>query len=322
MPRVLLSSCCPNWPLLRQTPGSLGIWEDFEFVMGPSAEDVDACVVLDNPVSSMAVTCCPQNTFFLSWEPPEIRTFNATFLNQFRWIQTCHPTGHPGLIESQQSHPWHVGVDSDHGFAPVLDYDALHAMPRPEKSGLISVAISAKATTPAHRQRLEFVKHLKRRLGDQFHIYGRGHQSISDKWAALGNYRYHIAMENASRPNYITEKLSDAFLGHCFPFYFGAPNATDFFPEGSFQPIDIFNIDEAIEIICDGIQSDLDVVRRHEAEAARLAVLDELNLFPMLVGLLREKMVQGPKQTFTVYPKKHRIKIGVSNLSRVFRKAA
>ncbi|MGB0597259.1 MAG: glycosyltransferase family 10 domain-containing protein [Rubripirellula sp.] len=307
---------------MRQTPGSLGVWEDFVFVTDPAEGSFDAWVVLDNPPMPVTATCNRENLFFVSWEPPEIRTFHRGFLTQFRWVQTCHPCKHPGLIESQQSQPWHAGVEVADGFLPNLDYDQLARMSPPEKSELVSVIISNKVTTEAHRQRLEFVRMLKSRLGDKLHVYGRGHNDIADKWVALKDYRYHIVLENASRRNYITEKLTDAFLGYCFPFYFGAPNAHDYFPSESFAAIDVFRIDEAIETICSLIASDRDVQRRSAIERARQVVLGELNLFPMLANLVRDKMVHGRRDQLTVYPKKNRVKIGVSNISRALRVAA
>ncbi|EMI55778.1 transferase [Rhodopirellula sallentina SM41] len=298
------------------------MWEDFEFVVDRTNEDVDAWVVLENPLSDVSARCHPRNTFFVSWEPPEIRSYNRLFLSQFQWVQTCHSVSHPGLVVSQQSQPWHLGVDAEHGFVPVMNYDSLSTMQRPEKTALMSVVISNKAITPAHRQRLLFVKMLKDRLGDRLHVYGRGHQTISDKWEAIGNYRYHLVLENASRPNYITEKLSDALLGFCFPFYYGAPNASEYFPVGSFEPIDIFQPENAIDIILRGIDSDLDRHRQGDVDTARTSVLEQWNLFPMLVRLLREKMVCGPKRKLTIYPKKHRFKIGASKLTRAMRPAA
>ena len=41
------------------------------------------------------------------------------------------------------------------------------------------------------------------------------------------------------------EKLSDAFLGATLLFYFGCPNAGDYFPEESFIPIDINDVEGA-----------------------------------------------------------------------------
>ena len=322
MVRVLLTTCCPNWPMIRQTPKRLGVWEDYEFVIDQPGSVCDAWVVFDNLGETISATCAPENLFFVSAEPPEIRKYRRDFLNQFRWVVTCHETRHRGLIAAQQGHPWHVGVDADRGFIATLDYDALSAMDVPDKPHVLSTVISSKAITPAHRQRLAFVKQLKERLGDRFHVYGRGHQSIADKWEAVAPYRFHLAMENASRPDYLTEKVCDAFLGSSYPFYFGAPNAGSYFPKHSFEPIDIFQPEQAIEKICAAIDSQVDMRRRDEVQQARRVVLDELNLFAMLVRLLRQKLVDRPKRRLRLYPKGQHLQLAMSGVGRFLRRAA
>ena len=322
MPRVLLTTCCPDWPFARQTPGGRGVWEEFEFVVDQSNVKCDAWVAFESPTCSVTATCVPENMFFVSAEPPEIRSYKSDFLRQFRWVVTCHDVKHRGLITTQQAHPWHVGVDCDNHFTANLNFDSLSNMSVPTKSHLISTVISNKAITPAHRQRLEFVRRLKLRLGDAFHVFGRGHQEIGDKWQAVAPYRFHLAMENAKRPHYMTEKISDAFLGSSFPFYFGDASAADYYPAGSYEPIDIFHLDEAIEQICRGIDGQLDIVRRTQVAQARQIVLDELNLFPTLVRLLRDRMVDGPKQTLQLYPKNQHLKLALAGFNRLLRKSA
>ncbi len=322
MPRVLLTTGCPYWPFVRQTPGRLGIWEDFEFVIDQTDVECDAWVTFDNPSQEVRATCAADNMFFVTAEPPEIRTYRGDFLSQFRWVVTCHDIRHRGLIRAQQSHPWHVGVDYDNEFEPVLDYDSLSNMPFPDKRHLISTVISNKAITVAHRQRLEFVNRLKQRLGDAFHVLGIGHEPIADKWQAVAPYRFHLVMENAVRPQWITEKISDAFLGSAFPLYFGAPDLADHVPPRSFEPIDIFRPNHAVNKICAAIDKQLDAERREEVEEARRIVLDELNLFPMLVRLLRERMIDAPRQTIRLYPKSHHVRIVVGGIGRYLRRSA
>lgn len=322
MPRVLLTTCCPQWPYARQTPASSGIWDEFEFVFNQSNVECDAWVVYDNPSLSLRSYCNPANTFFFSAEPPELKSYNRLFLNQFRWVVTCHEINHPGHIARQQSQPWHVGVDIDRGYVVTQDYDSLVQMQTPKKSRLISAAISDKSMTVGHRQRLEFVKQLKQTLGDRLSVLGSGHQPLADKWQAVAPFRFHLALENTSRPNYLTEKLGDAFLGNAFPFYYGAPNVADYYPPDSYETIDIFRPRESIVRICAAIDQDLDIQRADQVAQARRLVLDRWNLFPSLAKMLREKMVSGEKRPVCIYRKGQRIKLAMQELRRPFRRAA
>ena len=48
------------------------------------------------------------------------------------------------------------------------------------------------------------------------------------------NYKFSIAFENTSGPEYLTEKIWDAFMAGSIPIYWGCPNVSDFFNTASF----------------------------------------------------------------------------------------
>lgn len=49
----------------------------------------------------------------------------------------------------------------------------------------------------------------------------------------LVKYKFNIAFENSNAPGYITEKLTDAYLGNTVPIYWGSDGDTGFFPKES-----------------------------------------------------------------------------------------
>ena len=62
------------------------------------------------------------------------------------------------------------------------------------------------------------------------------HESLKYKLSAGDNgrlelmkYKFHIAVENSSLPNYMTEKLHDCFLTKTVPIYYGCPNISDYY---------------------------------------------------------------------------------------------
>lgn len=62
----------------------------------------------------------------------------------------------------------------------------------------------------------------------------------------LASCRFNIAFENQAIPGYVTEKLVEAFLTHCIPIYWGAPDvARDFLTE-SFLHYRDFPTEEAL----------------------------------------------------------------------------
>ncbi len=108
------------------------------------------------------------------------------------------------------------------------------------KSKMISAVISSKQNTSGHRRRFKLMTALKAHFGDRLDWFGHGVRELGkSKVNGLIDYRYHIVLENGSHPHYWTEKLADAFVTNCFPFYWGAPNISEYFDPNSMQTIDI-----------------------------------------------------------------------------------
>ena len=106
----------------------------------------------------------------------------------------------------------------------------------------------------------------------------RGVRHVEKKAECLDHYRYTIAVENHVGPHHWTEKLSDSFLGYCLPFYFGCPNATAYFPEESFIPIDIENPRAAADTIREAMAGGEYKRRLPAIVEARRRVIEEYNL--------------------------------------------
>lgn len=292
---VKLSTPVFTIPILRQTPEESGRWGEFEFHETQRRDAYDYWVVCEGLQATETVRCPPDNVVFVTWEPPE-RSYDQAFVNQFAGLVTCHPgLRHRNVVLTQQGHPWHVP----------RTLDQLRHNPSPEKTRSLSVISSNKSMYPGHQLRLEFATALKERLGDQVDFYGRGIRSFQDKWEVLAPYRYSVAIENAFIPHWLTEKLPDCFLTETFPFYAGAPNAADYFPNGSFEPIDISDPGRALDSIVSTIESEDHYVCALPAlRLAREIYLEQESLFPLLVRLLTERFGAGGSdpQTITLHP--------------------
>lgn len=111
---------------------------------------------------------------------------------------------------------------------------------------------------------------------------------MDDKAEALAPYRYHLAVENHIGLHHITEKLTDAFLGRCLPFYAGAPNAADYFPADSFIPVDIRDPEGAARTIRSAIESNAWSHRLHAIDEARRRTLEEQHLFAVVARIIEQ----------------------------------
>jgi predicted PilT family ATPase len=161
-------------------------------------------------------------------------------------------------------------------------YDELKSISTLNKDKLISIIVSDKSFTKGHRSRVKFVKKLKKELGEDIDIFGKGYNEIVDKWEAIAPYKYTIVIENSSYNNYWTEKLADAFLGQSYPVYYGCKNIYDYFPEDSLSLIDIRKSDKAIKKIREIIDNNLYEKSLDNIKKSKDLILDKYQLFPMI----------------------------------------
>lgn len=168
------------------------------------------------------------------WAPP------LEYLDYFGAVITPTPVPASSGTRVITNHPavsWFYGLKfrTDQGLSHVpllenyLELNDLTEMDVPPKSKLLSCIVSNKGGTPGHNWRIESAQALKAHFGDNIDMFGFGWNPIADKREAIDPYRFTVVIENESRVNYWTEKLSDAILGYSQPIYFGAPNIQKFF---------------------------------------------------------------------------------------------
>ena len=216
-------------------------------------------------------------------EPPSLRTYRPRYTSQFAAVRTSHPQLlHSNKVVDHEGQPWYYGIGASQAHGPVVDYDFLQRLERPAKPRLISVIASNKITTDDHRQRLRFVERLKEAFPGQLDVFGRGIRDVSDKADAIYPYRYHIVLENDHSGYYVSEKLTDSYLGWAFPFYSGSLRADELLPKGSFERIDMYDADRSIAVIRAAIDADIANHRHTVFAEGRERVLDTLNLFAIL----------------------------------------
>ena len=269
----------------RQFPDHQPVWGNCRFLLNPDETDFDWIFVYDElPAQSAIVTdgvlthtCNPKNTILLTVEPPNIKAYGRAYTEQFGWVLTSQPAStlpHPGRIYSQPALVWFYGLDNK------LKYNDMH-VPN-SKTQLISTVCSSKQQRHTlHHRRFNFVQSLRQNL-PELEVFGRGVKPVKDKSEALDDFKYHIAVENYIGLHHWTEKLADAFLGACLPFYAGAPNAADYFPPESFIPIDIRDPAGAATIIQQAIAENAYEKRLPYILEARRLVMEKYNMFAVI----------------------------------------
>jgi hypothetical protein len=268
----------------RQIPAHMARNVDFRF---GEASGVDALVVLDGIEEPLETDVPKERRVHICTEPPAIRVYNAAYLRQFGHVVTVDRSlRHPGRLLSQPGSNWFYGLDLSEGRrkATLATFEAIAQDPTP-KSALVSVIVSDKCVTRGQHFRLRMVDHLARLLGDDLHVFGRGHRPIADKRDAIAPYRFHIALENSILDHYWTEKLADAFLGRSFPIYRGAPDLGGYFDADAFVAIPDHRPVDAANRVLRAIRALEHVDLTQPIERAREAVLRRHNLVALIARI-------------------------------------
>ncbi|OGI20887.1 MAG: hypothetical protein A2287_06120 [Candidatus Melainabacteria bacterium RIFOXYA12_FULL_32_12] len=312
MIKIKFSTQFSDLHLIRQTPNSSGIWGDCQFFIDQDVEECDFWVVYDEPSRTEKTKCSPENIILITAEPPSVKSYNKNFIKQFGLIITCNRNiKHPNIIYTQQGLPWNVGLRRNEKWSTVetKTYDDFKTTKYIEKNKLMSTVVSNKSFTEGHRKRLTFLKAVYDYFGSQVDILGIEttpvfgiENKVNDKWDAVSKYKYHLAIENSSYPDYWTEKLADAYLDGAYPFYYGCPNISDYFPEGSYTYIDITKPEEAIRIIEETIKNNQYEKSIDKIKEARDLVLDKYNLFALISEVCNSRISSKAKSNIIIKP--------------------
>jgi len=283
---VIKNPILDETPWRRQLPDAAPCFGRCDFTFDPDARQYDWLVVYDElPPDGEALACPREHTMLITVEPSSIKVYGNKYLGQFGAVLTSHEPWamkHPNLIRHMPCLHWFYGRPTTDKTAKTILFDELASMSPPEKDLLVSAACSNKRMSHTlHRARYDFVQVVKGAI-PELGVYGHGMKEMNDKAESLDRYRYHLALENHWAPHHITEKLTDAFLGSALPFYFGAPNAADYFPAESFIPIDIRQPAESVAVIKQAIADNEFEKRQGALVEAKRRTLEEHNLFAVL----------------------------------------
>ena len=314
MIRVKLSTPNPDFPLIRQTPNSGGTWGNCTYYINQNIEECDYWIVYDSINNTEKVRCPKENVILITGEPPSVKKYSNSFIRQFHTIITCHKDIKLGnVIYRQQGLPWMAGArylkeDKKWDDKNFMCYNDFLSMDSSKKNKEISIILSNKTFTEGHEQRIRFLNKIRDTYGEKIEVFGRGFNEIEDKIDGLANFKYSIVLENSVYRDYWTEKLADAFLCESYPIYYGCPNIHDYFPKGSLTQIDIFNVDEAANIIKLVMESDEYGKSLDSIKKSKELVLDQFNLFSLIgnviANLEKTRVVPNKPESVKIYPEK------------------
>ena len=267
---------------LDLTPDSKGIFNNFQFFFNKDIKDYDYIVVFEGLYKKIDASIPMDNIIFIAGEATAIKKYDQFFLNQFGHVITSQEgLHHRSKFLKSPGHTWFSKKS----------YSELMSINHVEKTKLLSIVVSNKAHTKGHKDRLEFCLKLKKRLGEQVDLFGRGFNEFDDKWEAIAPYKYSIAIENSVEDHWVTEKIGDCFTSHTFPFYMGAPNIENYYNPNSYELIDLLNFEKSVTIITNIINNS-DHYNNHLEflKESKLSYLNKHSIIPMVSGFLENKL--------------------------------
>jgi hypothetical protein len=278
IPEVGWPLASPGFSFFRQTPKNSGIWGDYQFFINSPIKQCDYWVVFEQIKSSESCYCPPENTIFITGEPPSMSHYNQNFLNQFSHVISSNKKiYHKHLYPFIQGHPWFVNKN----------YDELSIINKIDKSKELSIVTSNKILTQGHRKRFQFAMKLKEYFGDRIDLFGNGIIPFRDKWDVLAPYKYSVIIENYKCDDWLTEKLFDCYLAECFPFYYGCENISRYYDAESYEEVDIEDFDGCINKIEKILENPLHYGEHQPyIRASKFRTLNKYNLFPNIINFI------------------------------------
>ncbi len=263
---------------------------DLEFVTDSGCRDYDWLVVYDELPRKQAfeeLACPPGHTILVTQEPASIKLYNPAYTEQFNYVLTTQdPTvlRHRHYRRGTGCLVWLNGRTVEENMA----------CPEFEKTEDLSVICSNKQQKhTSHHKRFSLISYLAENIPG-LTWYGWGFRPLGRKYEAMDAYRYHITSENDVQPYHWTEKVSDAFLSLCLPFYAGDPELERVLPPQSFIRIPMDDPAEALRIIREAIANNEYEKRLPAIREARRLIVERYNLWAQVAAVIAEHEAAHP----------------------------
>lgn len=270
----------------------------YEFISDPACSEYDWLVVYDELPGRDIGTIhdgyeelqCPRAcTILATSEPTSIKHYSRAYAWQFGHLLTNRP------FESEEHPHYHLGRGYYRWFIGRSYVEAVRTVLPPKTKPISTVCSSKQMRGTRHFDRFNLVRALADAI-PEMDWFGHGVRSFGRKYEVTDPYKYQVVVENHIAPHHWSEKITDAFLSECLPFYAGAPDLADDFPSASFIPIPINDPAKAAEIIKTAILADEYEKRLPAIREAKRLVLTKYNFWAQVIGVIKSAERTGPQE--------------------------
>ena len=271
----------------NQTPAGKGIFGQYKFEVNNGCATCDYWIIWGGLKNKEKVMVNPGNVIYVTDEAHDQRIFNNEFLKQFSTIASVRKDleGDNIVVPIHEFAPWYFNKS----------YDFLSALQPPKKTKTIAVISSNLTWLQGHKKRFDFVNSIIAHFKDKLDVYGRGFNEIADKYDALIDYKYSVAIENNYISSYFTEKISECFLTYTMPIYYGCPDIDTYYDKRSILTIDINDYESTFKKIEELIDTDPYSNRLPFIADSREHFLHDYHMFPAMIKLI-ERIKENQQQ--------------------------
>lgn len=251
----------------------------YVFVHDSACRDYDWLVVYDEFEHPETLACPQERTILCTWEPTSIKSYSRAYTRQFGHLLTNRPP-------AAERHPhYHLGRGYFYWFNDRTPAECASAVIARKTKTISAVCSSKQMRHTKHYARFRLVGALEKAIPG-FDWYGHGVRGFGKKFEVLDPYRYHVAVENHIGPHHWTEKLADALLSECLPFYAGDPAIAEALPADCVIPIPIDDPEAAVRIVREAIADDEYSKRRPAILEAKRLILEKYNFWAQVVSVI------------------------------------
>jgi GR25 family glycosyltransferase involved in LPS biosynthesis len=265
-----------NWQSCRQMAKEFGVMAQSDFVI-TSEGKADYYIIVNFPPEGEFYD--PQKTIILQMEPwVNDNSKNWGVKTWGIWAEPdpsmfLHVNSHRKFLNPAQ---WSFNEDLEN---------------LPPKKDKATVVLSYKTNDIGHQLRIAFTKEM-----GNIDIYGRENYHNLDsyigvvpndnKYNVFSKYKYVLSVENNSETNYATEKIWEALVCECLPFYWGCPNLENYINPNAFVRLPLEDIEESMRIVEQAIREDWWSMRIDAIREAKRKIINELGFFPMIKKII------------------------------------
>lgn len=254
-------------------------WNNIQIV-NPE-EKADFSVLINHPKYNVPEPFNRKDTITYQLEPKAVR--------QNHWGEYNNPSTDQGFLFCHNIDSHHMCAD----WNLLYTYEELQTKEFP-KTKIFSTVQTWKDYYPGHKLRKFFMQNYLDKL-PYIDIYGhlkqgedwtykrfKGELPVRAKETAIAPYKYCFCCENSIEANYWTEKIIDALICECLPFYWGCKNLKDFLPEGCWIWLPLDDPELSLNIIKESIANNEWEKRLPIIKEAKKIIMEKWQFFPDL----------------------------------------